>query len=280
MAKPSRWRDAIRANRRRMDADLASGSRRRLASPIFYGQYQVTLPLMLRYVQGTVLDAGCGDVPFKEYLADRASRYDTLDLFPRTADVTYVADIQAMPEVPDGAYSSAICLEVLEHVPDPFRAVRELFRVLAPGGVLIVSVPHLSRLHDEPHDFYRYTRYGLARLLEQAGFRVVHLSRRGGLFSFLGHQVSTVVLGSVWSVPVLREVAWFLNSWLVTRLCYRLDQIIDPGDVFAAGYSGVAVKPDSPSPPAPLPEGEGSVSPFSPWEKGAGGMREHRAVGP
>jgi hypothetical protein len=108
--------------------------------------------------------------------------------------------------------------------------------------VLIVSVPHLSRLHDEPHDYYRYTQYGLRHLLEQAGFTITHLHERGGIFSFLGHQISTIILGTVWSVPVIQEIAWFLNSWLITRFCYQLDLIFNPSGIFTLGYTVVATK--------------------------------------
>ena len=239
----TRLADRLKANRRQLEIDILSSGRRHLFSPMHYSQYRVTLPLARKYIHGRLLDAGCGDLPYREGLRDQVSRYDTLDVAPRAGELTYVGDIQKMGEVPSETYDSVICLEVLEHVPDPFSAARELNRVLAPGGVLVASVPHLSRLHDEPHDYYRYTRHGLRHLLEQAGFEVAEMHVRGGLFSFLGHQVSTVVLAVAWPIPVVRQLAWELNAWLVTRACYGLDTLTNRAGLFAAGYTVVAVKP-------------------------------------
>jgi SAM-dependent methyltransferase len=232
----------IRANRKRLEQDTLYSSRRPFFSPVYYGQYRVTLPLLKQFAHGRLIDLGCGDMPFRDLLARQIELYESLDLFPRSNQVTYTGDIQHMDMIPSDTYDTAICLEVLEHVADPFLAVREIHRVLKMGGVLIVSVPHLSRLHDEPHDYYRYTRYGLRHLLEQNGFSVEILERRGGLFSFLGHQISTLVLGLVWRIPILKHVAWFLNSWLIVRGAYLLDRCLDRSGIFALGYTAVACK--------------------------------------
>ena len=108
--------------------------------------------------------------------------------------------------------------------------------------MLVLSVPHLSRLHDEPHDYYRFTHYGLKTLVEKAGLHCELIEKRGGLFSFIGHQLSTIALSLVWQIPILKQITWFLNAWLVTRGCYWIDQIVDRDGIFAAGYSVVAVK--------------------------------------
>jgi len=232
----------IRANRKRLEQDILNSAQRPFFSPIYYGQYRITLPLLKQYSHGRLIDLGCGDLPFRDLLAQQVESYESLDFFPRNSQVTYIGDIQHMDMVPSNTYDTAICLEVLEHVADPFLAVREIQRVLKIGGVLIVSVPHLSRLHDEPHDYYRYTRYGLRYLLEQNGFSIRVLERRGGLFSFLGHQISTLALGLVWRIPILRQVTWFLNSWLIVRGAYLLDCRLDRSGIFALGYTVVACK--------------------------------------
>jgi hypothetical protein len=76
---------------------------------------------------------------------------------------------------------------------------------------------------------------------------VVEIHRKGGLVSFLGHQVSTLVLSTVWPVAVLRKPVWFLNKWLVTRLCYRVDSVSDRSGIFALGYVAVARKVPAPN---------------------------------
>ncbi len=239
----SQWKERLRANRRRLELDLLHSDNRCLYSPLYYAQYRVTLPLIRKYVKGKLIDLGCGDAPFKRKIEGLVTRYDTLDLFPRRTELTYVSDIQDMPAVPSASYNSAICLEVLEHVADPFRAIREIYRILAPGGVLIASAPHLSRLHDPPHDYFRYTNFGLQSMLEQVGFRIVCIRQRGGLLSFLGHQISTILLAFVWNREWIRKVVWVVNSWLIAKACFVLDEMLSLDEEFAAGYVVVAVKP-------------------------------------
>lgn len=230
----------MKLNRDKIDKDLRDSPVRQYFSPIYYGQYQTTLPLMRRHVCGKLIDLGCGQMPFRRWLAPLVEAYDTLDHSPEVEGATYVGDIQEMSMIGDEVYDSAICLEVLEHIPDPFKAARETARILKPGGVLIVSVPHLSRLHQAPQDYYRYTRYGITQVLEGAGFKVQQIQRRGGLASFLGHQVSTILLSLSWGTPILKQFCWGLNRWLVTYPCYALDRWTDKGGVFAVGHTVVA----------------------------------------
>ena len=233
----------LKRARAQIERDLIHSPERRYFSPALYSQYQVTLPLIQKHAHGRFIDLGCGEMPYREFVEGRVEVYDSFDVQTRTSGVTYVGDIQNMQAVPSASYDSAACLEVLEHVPDPFQAAREIFRILRPGGVLVLSVPHLSRLHEEPNDFYRYTRYGVRRLLEQAGFQVDDVYQRGSLFSFLGHQASTMLLGLAWPVPLVRQAAWFINKWLITRGLYRFDRLIDHTGLYALGYTAVARKP-------------------------------------
>jgi SAM-dependent methyltransferase len=84
-------------------------------------------------------------------------------------------DIEAM-SFADGSFDAVICLEVLEHVANPFRAAAEIERVLAPGGALLLTVPFLtqyhgkggsSHSHEQYPDFWRFTHQGLQKLFER-----------------------------------------------------------------------------------------------------------------
>lgn len=231
------------ANRLKIEKDLARSLDWWHFSPALYAQYRTVVPLIDQYVRGKAIDLGCGLMPLRDLLIEKGVTYHSLDLRPRSSEVVYVGDIQDMPMVPTADYDSAICLEVLEHIPCPPRAIREIYRILKPGGVAIVSVPHLSRLHDQPLDYFRFTIYGLRYLFEEAGFDVLEIRVKGGIFSFLGHQISTLLLSTVWPVWGARQIVWLLNKWLITRLLYGVDRVARISDLFALGYVGVARKP-------------------------------------
>ena len=80
-------------------------------------------------------------------------------------------------------------------------------------------------------------------MLTQAGFEVVELRSKGGLFCFLGHQFSTLLLGVVWGVPGIRQIVWQMNKWLITKPLYALDRVLDRKGLFALGYVVAARKP-------------------------------------
>ena len=78
---------------------------------------------------------------------------------------------------------------MLEHLPEPLRVIEELGRVLKPGGTLWLSAPLFYAEHEKPYDFFRYTQFGLRRLLEAAGFEVVEIAWLEGYFGTLSYQV-------------------------------------------------------------------------------------------
>lgn len=231
----------IRKNRQALDRELGETRLRGWVSPVLLGLERRVEGPIASNVSGIVLDAGCGRGPFRSRLEAVAELYESLDQERNLEDQTWVADIQSMPDVPSERYDTVFCSEVLEHVPLPCDALAELHRVLKPGGSLILTVPFLARLHDEPHDFYRYTRNGLRHLLETAGFRIDRLERTGSVFGFLGHQVSTVLVGTTWHLPFVRWLALAANAALVTFPCHWADRIAG-SDLLPLGYVVTATR--------------------------------------
>ena len=117
-------------------------------------------------LQGIVIDVGGGrEAPLDAAWPPAVRRY-RVDAYPHIRpDVT--ADAAALPLASASADGVVLC-EVLEHLPEPRRAIEEALRVLRPGGVLCGSVPFLFPVHGDPFDFARYTEQGLRRLLAQA----------------------------------------------------------------------------------------------------------------
>lgn len=201
--------------------------------------------LIKDYARGRVLDVGCGHMPFRDQVRGLGCAYVGLDVQRRRKDVDLVGDVQDLRDVADASFDTALCFEVLEHVPDPAAGVREMMRVLRGGGALLVTVPHLSRLHEQPHDYYRFTGFGLQVMAERAGARVERLEPYGGLTSFLAHQLSTVISGLSVGVPVVGSAVRRLNRSVLNAVPPALDRIIDRRHLFPLGYALAATKPPS-----------------------------------
>jgi SAM-dependent methyltransferase len=121
-----------------------------------------------------ILDVGCGPKPYYPFFADVAAEYIGLDVVP-TPSADVVGVVEEMP-LDSGRFDLVLCTQVLEHCDEPARAVSELRRVTAPGGRVLASTHGVQVYHPSPHDYWRWTHEGLARLFrenaEWAGLRV------------------------------------------------------------------------------------------------------------
>jgi SAM-dependent methyltransferase len=138
-----------------------------------------------------VLDAGAGECVYRPLFEGR--RYVAIDRGVGDGAWDYgkldaTADLERIP-FGAGSFDVVLCTETLEHLARPGRVLAELRRVLKPGGTLALSVPFLHPVHQAPHDYYRYTPYGLRHLLGEAGFEVERLRAAGGFFTFLHLQL-------------------------------------------------------------------------------------------
>lgn len=114
-----------------------------------------------------VLDVGCGNKPYLDLFG--GAEYVGLNYSREHANPDVLGDAMHLPFA-DSAFDIVFSTQVLEHLPEPAAFLSEAFRVLTSGGVLIVSCPFYWPLHEEPYDFYRYTKYGLVHMLAKAQF--------------------------------------------------------------------------------------------------------------
>lgn len=113
-----------------------------------------------------LLDVGCGDRPYEPLFRDAAAVVG-FDL-PGNEFADLHGRIDAIP-VADASFDVVLCLQVLEHVPDPAAAVRELRRVVRPGGRVLASTHGAYLFHPNPDDLWRWTHAGLERLFAENG---------------------------------------------------------------------------------------------------------------
>jgi SAM-dependent methyltransferase len=132
-----------------------------------------------------VLDAGAGPGTQYRALFDQ-HRYESADF---SGDVTYRGDIASLP-VEDHRFDLIVSTQMLEHVPNPGAVLRELFRVLRPSAQLWLTAPLFYEEHEQPNDFFRYTRFGLHQLFENAGFCVEEIAELEGYYATLGYQMA------------------------------------------------------------------------------------------
>ena len=157
----------------------------RLIADITAHCYEVLLP---KYCRGRLLDLGCGEAPLYGYYQGLVGEVLCTD-WPSTIHETRHVDVQcdlanALP-FSDGAFDTIVLSDVLEHIPEPLLLCREMARILAPGGRLILNVPFYYWLHEEPHDYYRYTEFALRRFMAASELEILELAPVGGPFEIV-----------------------------------------------------------------------------------------------
>jgi SAM-dependent methyltransferase len=151
-----------------------------------------------------LLDAGAGECQYKKhcghlkYVAQDNAVYDGKgDTGLQTGSwdfsrIDIVSDILNIPE-PDASFDAVLCTEVLEHLPDPVRALDEMARLLRPGGMFIITAPFWSLTHFAPYHYATgFNRYFYEYHLGRLGFDIVEMTPNGNFFECVGQELRRV----------------------------------------------------------------------------------------
>ena len=188
------------------------------------------------------LDIGAQNGPYAAFFPNRVA----LDV-RQGRGVQILGDAQALGLAGD-TFETVLCTEVLEHLPEPQRAVDEIFRVLKPGGTVLLTTRFLFPIHDAPHDYFRFTKYGLRHLLRR--FDILELREEADsvgtlaiLLQRLGMQADTI------GGPPFRAI-WLIGarmmrpfSFLIAREYGEIRRLTPERGIMTSGYHVAARKP-------------------------------------
>jgi SAM-dependent methyltransferase len=180
-----------------------------------------------------VLDAGAGEGQYKRFFSRQ--RYCGIDLAVGDAEWNYGGldvrgDLAALPFA-SATFAAVLNIVTLEHVTDPGRVVCEAARVLEPGGRLLLVAPLEWEEHQQPYDYFRYTRYGLDYLLRRAGFKEIVIGPVGGIFRLTGRRL----LNAIQALPLPLAILLFIPLAVPGLLLPLLDPL-DTRRNFTLGY--------------------------------------------
>ena len=133
-------------------------------------------PILKKYSKGKVLDIGALHQPYMKSI--KYTNYKVLDIQKRKG-VDIVEDIHKT-KLNNNSFDTVVATEVFEHLYNPFLAQTQVRRILKKGGYLIASVPFSYQIHGAPHDYYRYTQFGLKELFKD--FSKVQIIPHGNRF--------------------------------------------------------------------------------------------------
>jgi SAM-dependent methyltransferase len=179
-----------------------------------------------------ILDLGCGAKPYQRYFPD-ATEYIGVDLpversankLEKRADV--YADLHLLP-IAGESFDVVLCTQVLEHVSEPAGVLTEAHRVLRSGGLAVLTVPFTAAEHEEPHDYLRFTSYGITDLLGRCGFGAVEVKKQFGFWSAIGEMIywhyHRKVVGTRW------EKYWYAAGTTVFLRGFHLLNRLDPDE--------------------------------------------------
>lgn len=198
-----------------------------------------SLRRLLPTLSGRVLDAGCGDKPYRDCFGV-VTEYVGLDLIPGP-EVDLVVSPREKWRLPDSHFDVLLASQMLEHVRDLDLTLSEMARVLKPGGVMVLTFPFIYNEHGAPYDFQRFTAHRAVGLFPH--YEVVRLERQGGvgstlvilLLNWIEHSLNATTPTRLLKAPLLPF--WMLFSLIMNMGGLLVDQL----DRTGAFYNNIMV---------------------------------------
>lgn len=224
-------------------------SNRKLHNWLVYNIGDKFLEKYSKFFVGNLYDFGCGESPYKNYFLTSADTYTSVDwagsLHDTEADI--VSDLNKPIPVESHTADTIVSLSVLEHLCEPQNMLNEAFRILKPGGNLVLQVPWQWLIHEAPNDYFRYTPYGLEYLCEKAGFTDIQVEAQSGFFTTLFLKFNYFSRRLVRGPKLFRLLAFtvLIPIWYMNQLIAPiLDKLDGNWALETTGYYLIAKKPD------------------------------------
>lgn len=201
-----------------------------------------------KYARGNFLDLGCGNKPYETIYGPLTEKQIGCDAIQSDKNRVDVICLATELKFNKNSFDSILCTQVLEHVFDHHSMISEIFRVLKPGGHIILTVPFAWEKHEEPYDFFRFTPHALKELFERAGLSIDYIKPNGGKWAAI-YQLRTNMLYHSFS----KKKGFILKLRKILFMELRLTQLRNQfaiwldkkyrDDIFTLNYIIVAHKP-------------------------------------
>jgi SAM-dependent methyltransferase len=176
-----------------------------------------------KYAHGDLLDVGCGNKPYEPLFLNKIKSYTGCDVVQSSLNKVDVICEATQLEFEAEKFHTVFTTQVLEHVGNPEKMLAEIFRVLLPDGTLILSAPFTWELHEEPHDYFRFTKHGLQEILKRNGFDSIEVKANGGKWAAILQLNLNIIFSTFDNKSWLTKCLKFLFT--KCRLTMLLNQI-------------------------------------------------------
>lgn len=185
----------------------------------------------LKYVRGRTLDLGAGRAKYKDIITQVSKEYIASDKFSDD-NIDVVCDIENTL-FKDDYFDTIVCTEVLEHLPNPRGAVKEMQRILKSGGTAIIAVPFMTPFHEDPKDYFRYTTSGLETIFSSNDFATIEKGYYGKRFTVIAQFAEFIYFN-----PYREKKGVFSRRFmkLIYLLANFLDRFVKDEIVYAQCY--------------------------------------------
>ena len=233
---------ASAANNAAAPGGVRHAIRRWLGTANFAGREAWVAEHLAAFTPGArLLDAGAGECQFRQYCDHLDYVSQDFSAYDGTGDgsglqtgswdtkaIDIVSDITDIPVDPE-SFDAVLCVEVLEHLPDPVAALRELARVLKPGGTLLVTAPFASLTHFAPYHFYSgFNRYFYQHWLTSLGFEVEEVTANGNYYDFIGQELARSARMALRARRGFPFYLWDAFSLILARLSMKRLSRLNP----------------------------------------------------
>jgi ubiquinone/menaquinone biosynthesis C-methylase UbiE len=210
-------------------------------TPINYSMYKIITKHLKGSKYNKVLDIGAGNLAFKTLINECAEKYISLDLKMTNDNLDIIASGTNLP-IKDNYFDIVICSAVLEHTPEPWKIINEIYRVLNSSGELILTVPHIQHIHGEPEDYWRFTKYGITKLIDLSDFKYSKLEilEVGYFINFCISLLIPMLFGTIMKIKVLEAIMVIILK-CISRTFEKIDKMVSFNKL-ALGYIGIVRK--------------------------------------